>query len=91
MLTNEERETVFSMTADDHGTFTVFSDDPYWMRRLDKLAEFVRVVGEGKEYRLKAEQIRLRTGKRRMSEAQRAQLADRMRAARFATGIASAK
>lgn len=81
-MTNSERETCLNMTADDHSTWLVFSDDPYWMRRLDSIAEFVRNVGEGKEYRLRADQLTLRRGKRQLSEAQRAKLAKRLAAMR---------
>lgn len=81
-MTNEERETHLSMTADDRSIWLVFSDDPYWMRRLDAIAEFVRNVGEGKEYRLRSDQLTLRKGKRQLSEAHKAQLAKRLAAMR---------
>lgn len=81
-MTNEERETHLSMTADDRSIWIVFSDDPVMMRRLDAIAEFVRNVGEGKEYRLRADQLTLRRGKRQLSEAQRAKLAKRLAAMR---------
>ena len=38
MLTVAERETRFSMMGDDHGTWDVFTDDPMWIARLDKIA-----------------------------------------------------
>lgn len=90
-MTNEERETHLSMTADDRSIWIVFSDDPVMMRRLDAIAEFVRNVGEGKEYRLRADQLTLRKRKRQLSEAHKAQLADRMRRLRKNTGTAVAK
>lgn len=38
MLTAAERETRFSMMGDEHGTWDVFTDDPMWIVRLDKIA-----------------------------------------------------
>jgi hypothetical protein len=70
-LLPEERETVLHMTGDNRDDWFVYSDDPYMMRRLDKLAEVVRIVGSGKEYRIRADQILLRKGKRQVSHAQR--------------------
>lgn len=60
-LTNEERETHFNMTGDDHGRWHIFTDDPFWLRRLDKCkgAECIRAVGEGKEYTLPANWLRI--------------------------------
>lgn len=90
-MSNEERETCLNMTANDRNVWTVFSDDPVMMRRLDGIAEFVRMVGAGKEYRLRADQITFRKGKRQLSEAHRAQLADRMRQLRGNTVTTVAK
>lgn len=90
-LSNEERETHFNMTGDDHGVWLVYSDDPFWIRRLDAIAEFVRNVGHGKEYRLQADQLTLRKGKRQLSAEHKAQLADRMRSLRQTTSSAVAK
>lgn len=81
-LSNAERETHLNMTADDRSTWLVFSDDPVMMRRLDTIAEVVRVVGAGKQYKLRADQLSLRKGKKQLSEARRAELADRMRTLR---------
>ena len=47
MLTVAERETRLSMTGDDHGTWDVFTDDPFWISRLDKIATAWKVNGEG--------------------------------------------
>ena len=45
MLTVAERETRLSMTGDDHGTWDVFTDDPFWIARLDKIATAWKVNG----------------------------------------------
>ena len=71
----DERETHLSMAGNEHGHWDVFTDDPYWMRRLEKLGiEPVRVVGCGRQYRLTADQVLIRKGKRQVSEAQRERL-----------------
>jgi hypothetical protein len=84
-LTLEEMETALTMSADDRGTWQVFSDDPVMQRRLEAIgATPVRTAntGSGKFYTLRADQVLIRTGKRKMSEAQKAQLGDRLRAMR---------
>ena len=70
-LTVEERETHLNMGGDDHGTWTLYSDDPYWIRRLDKLGVPCVIRGAGREYTLTADQVLIRRGKRRMSDATR--------------------
>lgn len=69
-----ERETVLSMTGDDHFVWAVFSDDPAMVRKLDKIAEFVRVVGAGKEYRLSANQVTIKSRPKPLSAERKAQL-----------------
>lgn len=81
-LTNAERETHLSMMADDRSVWVVFSDDPVMMRHFDKVAEAIKVVGAGKQYKLRADQLSFRKGKKQLSETQKAQLAARMRALR---------
>lgn len=82
-MTNEERETHLNMTGDDHNQWELFTDDPYWMRRMEKLGiEPIKQVGEGFTYTVLAEQVSFRKGKRKLSEAQRQKLADRMRSMR---------
>ena len=54
MLTVAERETRLSMTGDDHGTWDVFTDDPFWIARLDKIATAYKVNGEGRWYKLRS-------------------------------------
>ena len=68
-LTAAERETRLSMMGDDHGTWDVFTDDPMWIDRLDKIATAWKVNGEGKWYTLRADQVVVRIG---VSEAKKA-------------------
>lgn len=82
-LSNAERETMLNMPADDRSRWIVFSDDPVMMRRLENAnAEFVRNVGAGKEYRLRADQVLIRKGKRTVSDEQRRKSAERMKVLR---------
>lgn len=60
MLTAAERETRFSMMGDEHGTWEVFTDDPMWVSRLDKIATAYKTNGEGKWYKIPANQIVIR-------------------------------
>lgn len=69
MLTVAERETRFSMMGDDHGTWDVFTDDPFWIARLDKIATAWKENGEGRWYTLRADQVVVRIG---VSEAKKA-------------------
>lgn len=71
-LQTDERETHLSMAGNEHGHWEVFTDDPFWIRRFERLGiEPVRVVGSGRQYRLTADQVMIRKGKRQVSEAQR--------------------
>lgn len=81
-LSNEERETHISMTGDNRKEWIVFSDDPVWIRKLDKLATGID-VGKGREYRLQANQVSLRNP-RKLSEEQRQALAERLNLMRTA-------
>ena len=69
MLTVAERETRLSMTGDDHGTWDVFTDDTFWIARLDKIATAYKVNGEGRWYKLRSDQVVVRVG---ISEAKKA-------------------
>ena len=72
MLQPSERETHLNMVGDDHGHWELFSDDPYTIRRLAKLGITpTATVGEGYQYQLNADQVLIRRGKRKTSEAQR--------------------
>lgn len=81
-LSNAERETCLSMAADDRSYWLVFTDDPVMMRKFDGIGEFVRKAGQGKEYKLRADQLSFRKGKKQLSPERRAQLIDQMRSMR---------
>lgn len=55
----KERETAITMTSEDHTRWQVWTDDPYWIRRLDRIAEGKPSAG-GKAYTLRADQVLLR-------------------------------
>lgn len=76
-LQPEERETHFNMTGDDHQQWAVFTDDPYWIRRLDKIT-VGKQVGNGKEYTLRADQVLVRTGKKQLSDEAKAAMNQRL-------------
>lgn len=80
-LSNAERETVFNIMADDRSSVDAFSDDPVWMARLDKIATGT-ACGGGKKYKLHIDQLVVRKGKKVMSDAQKAQMSERMRSMR---------
>ena len=84
-LTLAEMETHLNLTADDRNTWTVSSDDPVMQRRLEAIgATLLREGRNGttKFYTLRADQVLLRTGKRKVSDAQRIQSAINLRASR---------
>jgi hypothetical protein len=85
-LLPEERETHINMTGDNHDVWVVFTDDPYWIRKLDKVAQG-KPVGNGKEYKLRADQVVIRSGKKQLSETHKAQLAIKMRSLRKSTVV----
>lgn len=62
MLTIAERETRLVMMGDDHTQFDVQTDDPFWIARLDKVATAYKVNGEGRWYKLRADQVVVRIG-----------------------------
>lgn len=79
----DHRETHLNMMAHDHKTWELFSDDPYWIRRMEKLGiEPTERVGDGFLYRLLADQVLIRKGKRPTSEKQRQVAAERMKVLR---------
>ena len=69
-LTNEERETCLSLVADNRLEWTVYSDDPVMIRKLDKIADGT-AYGLGMKYTLLAGQVSLRKKRPPMSEEQR--------------------
>lgn len=78
-LSNEERETHFNMTGDDHNTWIIFTDDPYWVRRMERVgAELVAEVGKGRQYRLPANQVSVRKARKPLTAEQKAEIAARL-------------
>jgi len=88
ILSNAERETHLNLVADDRGMWHVFSDDPVMIRRLDKIATATQIVGQGKQYKLQANQVILRKPprKRTYTDDERQILAERMRNLRKQAG-----
>jgi hypothetical protein len=68
----KERETALTMSSEDHSRWHVWTDDPYMMRRLDRLAAG-EPADSGKRYTLRADQVLLRKGKPQLSAAQKGQ------------------
>jgi DNA-binding ferritin-like protein len=83
----ESRETHLSMTGNNHKTWHVFTDDPYWIARLDKVAELVSEAKQGREYRLQANQVIIRVVPKKivLSDEQREELRQRMLRVREST------
>lgn len=76
----DHRETHLNMTADNHGEWEVFTDDPFWIRRMERLGvQPTQKVGEGFKYILRVDQVLIRAGKRAVSDAQRAESSRRMK------------
>lgn len=75
-LTLEEREIHINMTADDHTTWIVYTDDPYWITRLDRISTCVREEeGGGRHYVLDKAQVSLRK-KMKLTDARRKELSE---------------
>lgn len=81
-LSNAERETCLNQTGDNHDEWFVFTDDPFWIRRLDKVAEVISIVGAGKKYRLDANQIAVKAKPKPLSAERKAQLGAQLRSLR---------
>lgn len=78
-LTNAERETYISMTADNRDTWHIFSDDPVMQRRFESIgATLTKERGGSKWYTLPANQISLRNPSK-LTEEQREELSRRAR------------
>ncbi len=91
-LTNAERETHISMTADDRSKWTIGSDDPVMQRRFEAIgATLTRTRGDWREYTLPVGQISLRNPAKPLSEERRVELATRMRALHSAKVITGAE
>lgn len=86
-LTLAETETHLNMSADDRGTWHIYSDDAVMQRRIEAAgATLVRVAsdGIGKHYTLRANQVTIRKARQPYSKERKAQLAEQLRAARAA-------
>ncbi len=60
-LTNAERETILTMTADDRTQWIVFRDDPVLQRKLEKIGATLTEDRNGSRfYTLPANQVTLR-------------------------------
>jgi hypothetical protein len=58
------------MTGNDHSHFDVFTDDPFWIARLDKIAMAWKVNGEGRWYKIQANQVTIKAPPKPPTEAQ---------------------
>jgi len=82
-LSLAEQETHLNMVAENRNIWEVCSDDKVMILRLESIgATFVRADGPTKFYTLRADQVVLRAGKRKMSDEQRKQTGDHLRAMR---------
>ena len=59
-LTVEDQETLITMDAVDRSVWHVYSSDPSYIAKLNKIAEPVRVDDWGTTYELSARQVLLR-------------------------------
>lgn len=85
--TLDEIETHFHITASDRNKIEVFSDDPVWQRKIEKVTQPIKINGRSRWYELKRNQFSLRKGEARsMTEEQRAASAERLRLARQPKG-----
>jgi hypothetical protein len=76
-LSLEEQEVHFSMSADDPGTWYVYTDYPKWQRKLEAAgATLVREEPDrlGRHYTLPAKQLSLRRPAKPLSEERKAEL-----------------
>lgn len=82
LLTREEMECIFYLSADNRQTIHVFCDDLVWQRKLERLgAKITRDLGNGgKEYEIEYRQLSIRkAGKKEMSAEQKEKARERMR------------
>lgn len=56
-LSLEERETTFSVVANDRGRCHVFTDDPVWFDRLARWFDPVRCDGKSAEFSVPADLV----------------------------------
>jgi hypothetical protein len=81
-LTLEERETAIMQSADDRGTWKIYTDDPVMIAKLERMGmpAVVRDDGIGREYLVEANQVSFRR-KRVMSEDEKMKRRERAKAA----------
>jgi len=81
-LTLEERETAVMQSADDRGTWKIYTDDPVMIAKLERLGMpcVIREDGIGREYIVEANQVSFRR-KRIMTEEEKKIRGDRARRA----------
>ncbi len=88
-LSNAERETHISQCADNRAMWEIYTDDPVWQARLQKLGiEPFKTIGEGMWCTVPAAQVAIRKAKRKLTEAESARLAERLSASRKQGAIA---
>jgi hypothetical protein len=69
----DERETHLNISASDRSYWEVATNDPVFIRKLQSVgAKEIRLSGDVVFFRIEADQVLLRKGKRKVSEAQRA-------------------
>lgn len=80
----EEQETAIVQSADNRSEWVVYTDDPYWIKRLDALkAEVIKeYYGGGKTYRLSDKQITVKKIRKTLSADRKAALAAQLKTAR---------
>lgn len=78
-LSLDERETHLSLPASDRSTWSIYTDDPVMMKRLDRIKATLthEHVGGGRSYTLPNKQVTLRK-LRKLTEAQRKEIAERL-------------
>ena len=64
-LSRDEQETHFSQTVEERlrGVWAVYTDDPYWILRLDRKGKLMRqeANGPGRHYEIEHRQLTLRS------------------------------
>lgn len=86
-LPKEERETVISIDASNRETCIVYSSDPVYQRKLEKIgAEIIHMDDWGKHYRLPANQVSLRKARKPLTEEQKEAAAERLKSTRALRG-----
>lgn len=80
MANADEIETAFYQNAANRKVWSVFTEDPVWVRKLEKAGAVLVKDNQngGKTYTLRADQVLIRTGKRQVSDEQKARSATRM-------------